>query len=111
MRSEGFYVNEESTDTSWDRTNDLPICKKKNCVVLSGVKCLVTDNDMDQVSKCYMNGEWLWLDRAGKSSQTLLLKPQYIHKLYLAHFIRLSVFVIALFLFVCLSMGQVLTQN
>ena len=26
VRSEGFYVNEISTDTSWDRTSDLPIC-------------------------------------------------------------------------------------
>jgi len=26
VRSEGFYVNEKATDTSWDRTNDLPIC-------------------------------------------------------------------------------------
>jgi len=26
VRSEGFYVNEKSTDTSWDRTSDLPIC-------------------------------------------------------------------------------------
>jgi len=26
LRSEGFYVNEKSTDTSWDRTSDLPIC-------------------------------------------------------------------------------------
>ena len=26
MRSEGFYVNEKSNDTSWDRTSDLPIC-------------------------------------------------------------------------------------
>ena len=25
VRSEGFYV-EKSTDTSWDRTSDLPIC-------------------------------------------------------------------------------------
>ena len=25
MRSEGCYVNEESTDTSWDLTDDLPI--------------------------------------------------------------------------------------
>ena len=25
-RSEGFYVNEKSTDTSWDRTSDLLIC-------------------------------------------------------------------------------------
>ena len=25
VRSEGFYVNEKS-DTSWDRTSDLPIC-------------------------------------------------------------------------------------
>jgi len=24
VRSEGFYVNEKSTDTSWDRTSDLP---------------------------------------------------------------------------------------
>jgi len=26
LRSEGFYVNEKYTDTSWDRTSDLPIC-------------------------------------------------------------------------------------
>ena len=26
VRSEGFYVNEKSTDTRWDRTSDLPIC-------------------------------------------------------------------------------------
>jgi len=25
VRSEGFYVNEKLTDTSWDRTSDLPI--------------------------------------------------------------------------------------
>ena len=26
VRSEGFYVNEKSTDTSWDRASELPIC-------------------------------------------------------------------------------------
>jgi len=26
VRSEGLYVNEKSTDTSWDRTSDLPNC-------------------------------------------------------------------------------------
>ena len=26
VRSEGYYFNEISTDTSWDRTSDLPIC-------------------------------------------------------------------------------------
>ena len=26
VRSEEFYVNEKSTDTSWDRTSELPIC-------------------------------------------------------------------------------------
>ena len=26
VRSEGFYVNEKSTDTRWDRTSHLPIC-------------------------------------------------------------------------------------
>jgi len=26
VRSEGFYVNEESTDTGWDRASDLLIC-------------------------------------------------------------------------------------
>ena len=26
VRSEGFYVNEKSTDTSWERNSDLPIC-------------------------------------------------------------------------------------
>ena len=26
VRLEGFYVNEKSTDTSWNRTSDLPIC-------------------------------------------------------------------------------------
>ena len=27
MRPEGFYNNEKSTDTSWDRTSDLPHLK------------------------------------------------------------------------------------
>ena len=26
VRSEGFYINEKSIDTSWDRTSDLPNC-------------------------------------------------------------------------------------
>ena len=26
VRSEGFYVNEKFSDTSWDRTSDLLIC-------------------------------------------------------------------------------------
>ena len=26
VRSDGFYVNEKSTDTSWDRTSNLPNC-------------------------------------------------------------------------------------
>jgi len=26
LRSEKFYVNEKSAETSWDRTSDLPIC-------------------------------------------------------------------------------------
>ena len=26
VRSEGFYINEKSIETSWDRTSDLPIC-------------------------------------------------------------------------------------
>jgi len=26
VRSEGFYVDEKSTDISWDRNSDLPIC-------------------------------------------------------------------------------------
>jgi len=26
VRSEGFYVNEKYTDTSWDRTSVFPIC-------------------------------------------------------------------------------------
>ena len=26
VRSEGFYINEKSNDTSWDRTSDFPIC-------------------------------------------------------------------------------------
>ena len=26
VRSEVFYVKEKSTNTSWDRTSDLPIC-------------------------------------------------------------------------------------
>ena len=26
VRPEGFYVNEKSIDTNWDRTSDFPIC-------------------------------------------------------------------------------------
>jgi len=39
MRPEGFYVNEKSTDTSWDRTSDLPICSTPKHV--SAVKRVV----------------------------------------------------------------------
>ena len=28
VQSQGFYVNEKSTDTSWDRTSDFPICSR-----------------------------------------------------------------------------------
>ena len=31
---EGFYVNEKSTDTSWDLTSDLPICSTAHKKVL-----------------------------------------------------------------------------
>jgi len=31
VRSEGFSVNEKSTDTSWDRTSVLPICSIALC--------------------------------------------------------------------------------
>jgi len=38
VRSEGFYVNEKSTDTSWDRTSDLTHCATavppKLCVLM-----------------------------------------------------------------------------
>jgi len=34
VRSEGFYVNERSTDTGWDRTSDLPICSTATKPVL-----------------------------------------------------------------------------
>ena len=50
MRSEVFYVNEKSTDTSWDRTSNLPIfstavewgvgVKIRNIVLLSCSKLL-----------------------------------------------------------------------
>jgi hypothetical protein len=33
VRSERLYVNEKSTDTSWDRTSDLPICSTTNRVI------------------------------------------------------------------------------
>ena len=33
VRSEGFYVNEKSTDTSWDRTSDIPICSTLTTVL------------------------------------------------------------------------------
>ena len=35
VRSEEFYVNEKSTDTSWDRTSDLPICS----IAIRGPQC------------------------------------------------------------------------
>jgi len=31
VRSEGFYVNEKSTDTIWNRTGDLPNCSTAPC--------------------------------------------------------------------------------
>jgi len=35
VRSEGFYVNEKSTYTSWDRTSDLPNCS--TALIVSGL--------------------------------------------------------------------------
>jgi len=40
VRSEGFYVTEKSTDTSWDRTSDLPIC---SIALLSKVKYTISN--------------------------------------------------------------------
>ena len=36
MRSEGFYVNEKSTDTRWDRNSDLPICNSATTAASNG---------------------------------------------------------------------------
>jgi len=30
VRSEGFHVNENSNDTSWDRTSEIPICSAQH---------------------------------------------------------------------------------
>ena len=38
VQSEGFYVNEKSTDTSWDRTGDRPICSTAR------LKCVCAEN-------------------------------------------------------------------
>jgi hypothetical protein len=46
-----------------------------------------------------MNRERLWLETAGNSSQALLLKPQYIHKIYIATFIRLCLSLLSASLF------------
>jgi len=57
VRSEGFYVNKESTDTSWDRTSDLPICSTTPCPLchrgplLSEVQVLEFPDDDTDVSK------------------------------------------------------------
>ena len=40
MRSEGFYVNGKSTDTSWDRTCDLPICSTAPHHCATAVQCV-----------------------------------------------------------------------
>ena len=52
MRSEGFYVNEKSSDSSWDRTSDLSIC---STFVLPRSPDRVTDNKifMDTKKKSY----------------------------------------------------------
>jgi len=39
VRSEGFYINEKSTDTSWDRTSDLPICSTAQPLCCRGPHC------------------------------------------------------------------------
>ena len=47
VRSKGFYVNEESSDTSWNRTSDLPICgtaPKPLCYRGPPLKCNLTNN-------------------------------------------------------------------
>jgi len=50
VRSEGFYVNEKSIDTSWDRTSDLPyiiiiVCinYKYGTAVAQWLRCCATN--------------------------------------------------------------------
>ena len=42
MQSEGFYVNEKSTYTSWDRTSELPICSTAAVIRWSLLTCHVS---------------------------------------------------------------------
>ena len=64
MRSERFYVNEKYTDTSWDRTSDLPIGYSKYCKenvpedILNTTKACVPDFVLN-TSRTYVSGDIL----------------------------------------------------
>jgi len=61
VQSEGFYINENSTDTIWDRTSDLPICKHRTLttVLTRSPICWVTHIFKDVFSKYQRFSEML----------------------------------------------------
>jgi len=58
VRSEEFYVNEKSTDTSWDRTSDLTLLGKTPFKILNWSTC----NYMG-VSRCFRYFRKIWEKR------------------------------------------------
>ena len=50
VRSEGFYVNEKSSDNSWDRTSDLSICSTAQ--ICDVVKCISV------LTTFFINSKW-----------------------------------------------------
>ena len=58
VRSKGFYVNEKSIDTSWDRTSDLPICSTApSPLCYRGSPCVlyiqIIFSHYDRTQKCF----------------------------------------------------------
>jgi len=66
VRSEGFYVDEKSTDTSWDRTNDLPICA-------TAVPCQQTCTTYI-IAVCTVKNSWWWTEELSEICRVLFQK-------------------------------------
>jgi len=69
VRSEGHYVNEKSTDTSWDRNSDLPICSTAPQLLCH--RRPHCRQQMNHITLCNITGMILVREKSKHSNKTM----------------------------------------